>query len=185
MESYLAKVDLAHPIWYHLRLAPLLWHYLYGPSAPFPISPSPISTPEDPYPLVPPLPPLLRCRSLHTLLEDMRADGSLLPGEELPSDESIVRYCQNRHIITSSTGMTRCLPRSIVSTPLGGRFTWRRILLVSPACLARRTRRPRNPALQFLTCLLLICLLMMLIVHPCRLLQTGFLKPLPHYLAPL
>ena len=34
VERYIHKVDLAHPVWYHLRLAPLLWHYLYGPTAP-------------------------------------------------------------------------------------------------------------------------------------------------------
>jgi hypothetical protein len=101
VERYLSKVDLAHPVWYHLRLAPLLWHYLYGPLVPFPPSPSPVSTTDGPHPLVPPLPPLLRCRSLTTLLDGMRADGSLPPSEALPTDESIVRYCHNRRITTS------------------------------------------------------------------------------------
>ena len=101
VERYINKVDLAHPVWYHLRLAPLLWHYLYGPSVPFPSQPSPVSTPEDPSPLVPPLPRLQRHRSLHALIAAMRSEGSLPPGEDLPSENSIANYCRRRGINNS------------------------------------------------------------------------------------
>ena len=65
---------------------------------PFPSQPSPVSTPEDPSPLVPPLPRLLRYRSLHALIAAMRSEGSLPPGEDLPSENSIANYCCRRGI---------------------------------------------------------------------------------------
>jgi hypothetical protein len=102
VERYLSKVDLAHPIWYHLRLAPLLWQYLYGPT-PFPASPSPTATPDNPFPLVPALPTPLRQRSLKNLLDAMRSDGSLPLGEVLPSDTSIASYYRKRGIDNSLT----------------------------------------------------------------------------------
>ena len=101
-KRYIHKVDLAHPTWYHLRLTPLLWLYLYGPAVPFPSQPSPVGTPEDPFPLVPPLPRLLRYRSLQKLLATMRTDGPLPLGEELPSAASIASYCRRRGIDNSN-----------------------------------------------------------------------------------
>ena len=98
VERYINKVDLAHPAWYHLRLTPLLWHYLYGPAVLFPSHPSPVGTPEDPFPLVPPLPRLLKHRSLQNLLTAMRNEGSLPPGEDPPTAASITNYCRRRGI---------------------------------------------------------------------------------------
>ena len=98
VERYINTVDLAHPVWYHLRLAPLLWYYLYGPNAPFPTSPSPTGTPENPTPMVPPLPQRLQNRSLQSLLTDMRTEGSMPLGEDLPSESSIAAFCRRRGI---------------------------------------------------------------------------------------
>jgi hypothetical protein len=98
VERYINTVDLAHPVWYHLRLAPLLWYYLYGPNAPFPTSPSPAGTPDNPTPMVPPLPQRLQNRSLQSLLTDMRSEGSMPLGEDLPSKSSIAAFCHRRGI---------------------------------------------------------------------------------------
>jgi hypothetical protein len=98
VERYISKVDLAHPIWYHLRLAPLLWCYLYGPSVPFPTRPSPTGTSADPFPLVPLLPKPLRSRSVKSLLAYMRTEDCLPLDEELPSESSVMNFCRKRGI---------------------------------------------------------------------------------------
>jgi len=101
VERCIHKIDLAHPIWYHLHLTPLLWLYIYDPTAPFPTKPTPVSTVEEPFPLVTPLPHLLRHRSLQTLLTTMRNEGSLPLGEDLPSAASIASFCRRRGINNS------------------------------------------------------------------------------------
>ena len=93
VERYINKIDLAHPTWYHLRLAPLLWYYLDGPTAPFPPNPSPVGTADGPVLLVSPLPNLLRQRSLQLLITAMGNEGSLPMGEDLPSTSSIASFC--------------------------------------------------------------------------------------------
>ena len=130
VERYINKVDLAHPVWYHLRLAPLLWYYLYGPNVLFPTSPSPTSTPEDPFPIVPPLPQRLIYRSLNSLLNDMRTEGSMPLGEELPSDSSIDAFCRRRGI--SNRLNSAAAPNETHSIPASPTIgTTRRALLLA------------------------------------------------------
>ena len=73
-------------------------HYLFGPTAPFPSQPSPVSTPKDTFPLVPLLTRLLRCRSLQSILTAMRIEGSLPLGGDPPSYASIDSFCRHRDV---------------------------------------------------------------------------------------
>jgi hypothetical protein len=131
VERYITSIDLSHPIWYHLRLTPLLWYYLYGPNAPFPNRPSPVGHQDDPCPRVPPLPQRLRNRSLQTLLTDMRTEGSMPLGEALPSDASITAFCRRRGIANRFSTNTSVSPDrpSLPASPLIG--TSRRALLLA------------------------------------------------------
>ena len=129
VECYIHKVDLAHPVWYHLRLAPLLY-YLYGPAVPLPSQPSPVGTTEDPFPLVLPLPRPLRHRSLPTLITTMRNQGSLPMVEVLPSAASIANYCRRRGIDSSRPAVPSQDDEHLLTTPSPTIGTSRRAVLL-------------------------------------------------------
>jgi len=92
VERYLSAVDLRHPIWHRLRLAPLLWHYLYGKSSKFPTNVS------LQHPLCSQTPRLLRNRSLARLIADMKKEGSMPKEEVTPSPSTIDNYLRKRSL---------------------------------------------------------------------------------------